>query len=116
MYFSEYLDYFQKKRKDFGQGCQCCKPGALVAEQCTPGDAELRDATGEAPGETAKSKEIHILDGHIVFGNLHIVIDSANVLRVKTQSSSTFDFNYRYPILLPNNALFSKLYALKFIV
>ena len=39
VYFSNYLDYFAKKQKDLGQGCQCCPSGKAL-----PGDAD----TGEA--------------------------------------------------------------------
>ena len=80
----------QKKRKDLGQGCQCCPPGNAIP-----------------------SGEVHILNGYTNFGNLHIVIDSVNFLRVKTRSSNSFDFNYKYPILLPKEAHFSSLYALE---
>ena len=80
----------QKKRQDLGQGCQCCKSGSII-----------RDG------------EIHILNGHTKFGNLYIVIDNRNVLRVKTRSSDSFSLNYKYPILLPKEAHFSSLYALE---
>ena len=92
VYFSNYLDFFSKRRKDLGQGCQCCPPSKALQD------------TGEA---------VHILNGYTNFGNLHIVIDSVNILRVKTRSSNSFDFNYRFPILLPKDAHFSSLYALE---
>ena len=83
VYYSNYLDHFEKIRQNLGQGCQCCPQGRKL-----------------------DNKEIHILDGHTKFGNLHLVIDSANILRVKTRSSNSFDFNYRFPIILPKHALF----------
>ena len=118
VYFSNYLDYFAKKRKDLGQGCQCCPPGdtgkalqgGANTGEAPPGDADTGKATpGEAlnfENKITKRQEIHILDGHTKFGNLHIVIDSVNILRVKTRSSNSFDFNYRFPILLPKDAHF----------
>ena len=54
-----------------------------------------------------------MLNGYTKFGNLNIVIDNVNILRVKTRSSNSFSFNYIYPILLPKEAHFSYLYALE---
>ena len=87
IYFKNYLDYFHRKRTEFGHGCQCCNPSA------------------------GAQQDVHILKGSVKFGNLHILIDSNDILRVRTRSSSTFKFCYRYPILLPKNAHFAKLYA-----
>ena len=78
-----------------------------------------RDATlgnqeacaGVAAALDKDKQGFHILEGHVKFGTLFIVIDSDNILRVKTRSSNSFSFNYRFPILLPRDAQFSTLYA-----
>ena len=90
IYFKNYLEYFSKKRQELGQGCQCCLKGSIMQDG-----------------------EVHILNGYTKFGNLNIVIDNEKVLRVKTRSSNSFSFNYKYPIILPKKAHFSYLYALE---
>ena len=30
VYFSTYLEYFEKRRQVLGQGCQCCPPGQTL--------------------------------------------------------------------------------------
>ena len=42
---------------------------------------------------------------------MHLIIDSDQVLRVKTRASVSFDYNYRFPVLLPQKAQFSSLFA-----
>ena len=88
IYFTNYLNYFKKKRQELGQGCQCCLAGSVN-----------------------KETDMHILNGYTKFGNLNVVIDNKEVLRVKTRSSDSFSFNYKFPILLPKKAHFSYLYA-----
>ena len=88
IYFLNILNHFKGLGQKGGEGCQCCPNGS---KSC--------------------SKEIHILNGHVKFGNLHLIIDSNQVLRVKTRASVNFDFNYRFPVLLPQKAHFSSLFA-----
>ena len=103
IYFHSYLEYFSKKKEIFGQGCQCCQKSKITnTESGIPG-AESDNSKG--------NQKVHIQKGFSIFGNLHLVIDSENILRVKTRASKNFGFNYRYPIILPKNAHFSKLYA-----
>ena len=92
VYFSGYLEYFAKKGVGLSQGCQCCPPGDIL---------------------TYNEKEAHILNGQVKFGNLNLVIDSENILRVKTRSSNSFEYNYRFPALIPKKAHFANLYALE---
>ena len=86
VYFLDILNHFEGLRQSGGGGCQCCPNGRKLQE-----------------------REIHVLNGHMKFGNLHLIIDSDKVLRVKTRASVSFDYNYRFPVLLPQKAQFSSL-------
>ena len=35
VYFLSYLDYFEKRRQDLGQSCQCCPPGSIIQDGTT---------------------------------------------------------------------------------